>query len=364
MLRLHTSGTTQRIWAATLVQAATLGEGVRNFLFDAFLHFARHERPSLATPDGESPPPKGDRVWLPPNNWGRHLVGQPERARGRLDTKGRTRYHEPNMAHPPPSTTPIDTMAWKRRTWVDRLTFLSTFRGACPGGTPQPRQPAARPLHLHDSHVQETLHPLNHPLPHTKRHPAGPLHQILPPRRLHPPPRTTRGHDTYTREDEPDEPHITGTWGCRSLDTVLSIRSRNQGLGRVMYCVAKWTQRTWQIPAEQWAWKVTLRPQQREAPMVCTGPSPPRPITIQLCLNMVAARLMTLLWPGPDTPTQNYPHLTEDDMPGIKHHFFGTLECLQQAQPDDLELQWTPLPQIVHLTAHPRQLHDATAHHT
>ena len=62
---------TQRIRATTLVQADTVGEGVRDFLFDAFLHVARHDRPPLATPDGESQPPKGDRMWVPPIDWGR-----------------------------------------------------------------------------------------------------------------------------------------------------------------------------------------------------------------------------------------------------------------------------------------------------
>ena len=67
MLRLHTPGITQRIRAATLVQAATLGEGARDFLFHAFLHIAKKERPLLATPVGECPPLLGDRVWVPPN---------------------------------------------------------------------------------------------------------------------------------------------------------------------------------------------------------------------------------------------------------------------------------------------------------
>ena len=40
VLRLHTSGTTQRIRAANLVQAATLGNGVWDLLFNAFLHAA------------------------------------------------------------------------------------------------------------------------------------------------------------------------------------------------------------------------------------------------------------------------------------------------------------------------------------
>ena len=108
-----------------------------------------------------------------------------------------------------------------------------------------------------------------------------------------------------------------------------------------MYCLAKWIQPTWQIPREKWTWKVSLRPQQREAPLNRTGPVPPRHTTMQLCPYMVAARLMTMLWPGHDTPTQGHPHLTEEDMPGIKQCFFSTLDCLQQAQPHILKLKWT-----------------------
>ena len=104
MLRLCTSSTTQRIRATTLVQPATLGEGVRDFLFDAFLPVARHDHPPLASPDGESPPPTRTRIWVPPIDWGQHLAGHP--MLGRLDAKGRTRYHEPDMAHPPRSATP------------------------------------------------------------------------------------------------------------------------------------------------------------------------------------------------------------------------------------------------------------------
>ena len=109
-----------------------------------------------------------------------------------------------------------------------------------------------------------------------------------------------------------------------------------------MYCLVKGTQRSWQIPAQRWAWKFTLRPKQREAPLNRTGPTPARPITMQLCPFMVAACLMTLLWPGPDTPTKQYPHLTEEDMPRIKQCFFGTLGCLQQSTPQVVELKWTP----------------------
>ena len=101
-------------------------------------------------------------------------------------------------------------------------------------------------------------------------------------------------------------------------------------------CTAlKQTQRTLQIPTEQWAPKVTLQspcsPQQREAPLNRTkthhsaphhhtalpvhGTSPPHDPAVA----------------SPRHPQQNYPHLTEEDMPGNQQCFFGTLECLQQS---------------------------------
>ena len=67
------------------------------------------------------------------------------------------------------------------------------------------------------------------------------------------------------------------------------------------------------------------------------GPAPPRPTPLEPYPYMVAARLMALLWQGPDTPTQNYPHLTEEDMPGIQRCFFRTLDYLQLTHPRVLE---------------------------
>ena len=88
------------------------------------------------------PPPPGDRVWVPPIDWVRHLVGHPELEQ--VTTKGRTRYREPNMAHPPPSTTPTDTMAWETRTWVDHVASVSNFTDHVPSDIPTPsnQQPA------------------------------------------------------------------------------------------------------------------------------------------------------------------------------------------------------------------------------
>ena len=73
---------------------------------------------------------------MPPIDWGLHLVGHPMPAR--VDTKGRTRYHEPNMAHPRPGATPRDTKASERETLVDQMASLSTFRDHVPGDVPTP----------------------------------------------------------------------------------------------------------------------------------------------------------------------------------------------------------------------------------
>ena len=360
MLYLRTSGTSTPIRAATLVQAATLGEGVRDFLFDAFLHVARHERPPRATPDGESPPPTGSWIWVPPIDWGRHLVGHP--VPGRVGTKGRTRHHEPDMAHPPPDATPDSTKEWERETWVARMASLSNFRHHVPGDIPAPdeQQPAPSTYMtlMYNLHYTLSTTTYDAPTDHWVVHGTD----SLLPADYTPPPHNP-GPDTYARRDDPDDPHIWGMWEPKSLDTLLSIRSGYQGLGRAMYCLAKWTQRTWGIPTDRWVWVVTLRPRQREAPPNHRGPTPPRPTTLQLCPYMVAARLMTLLWLGPHTPTQNYPHLTEEDMPGIQRCFFQTLDYLQQTHPHVLEQIWPP-PRVTHVPAQPRQRrHASTSTH-
>ena len=273
MLHLHTSGTTQRIGANTLVQAATLGERVGDFLFDAFLHVARHDRPPRPTPDGESPPPMGSRIWVPPINLGRHLVGHPVPERD--STQGRTRYRDPNMAHPPPSATPDNTKELERETWVARMASLSNFRHHVPGdiSTPDDRQPAPSTYmtlmyKLH--YTLSTTHyhgPTDHLVAFCNHCPLlGPYraadHWVvhgtdsLLPADYAPPPHNP-GLDTYARGDEPDDLHIWGTWERKSLDTLLSICSGCQGLGRAMYCLAKWTQRTWGIPTDRWLWRVT-----------------------------------------------------------------------------------------------------------
>ena len=339
MLCRRTSGTTQRIRATILVQAATLVEGVRDFLYDAFPHVARQDRPPLASPDGESPPPTGSQIWVPPIDWGRHLVGRPVPERD--STQGRTRYREPNMAHPPPDATPANTKEWERETWVAWMAYLSNFRHNVPGDIPTPddRQPTPSTYMTLMYNLHYTLSTTHYhaPTDHWVVHGTDSL--LLPD---YAPPPNNRGLYTYARGDDPDNPHIWGTWERKSLDTLLSILSGSQGLGRAMYCLAKWTQRTCGMPTDRWVWVVTLRPQQREAPPNRRGPTSPRPTTLQLCPYMVAACLMALLWPGPDTPTQSYPNHTEENMPGIQRCFFRTRDYLQQTHPHVLEQIWPP----------------------
>ena len=276
---------------------------------------------------------------MPSIGWGRHLVGHPRP--GRVDTKGRTRYHEPNMAHPAPSATPSDTKEWERETCVDRMASLSNFRDHVHGDvtTPNNQQPAPSTYMtlMYNIHYSRSTTQYHAPTGHWVVHGTDSLLSAD-----YAPPPHDPGPYAYHREDEPDNPHIWGTWERKSLDTLLFIRSASQGLGRAMYCLAKWTQRTWEMPADRWPWNVTLRPQQWEAPRNRSRPGTPRPTTPQLCPYMVAARLMALLWPGPDTPTQNYPHLTEEDMPGIQRCFLSALDYLQQTHPEVLELRWTP----------------------
>ena len=91
------------------------------------------------------------------------------------------------------------------------------------------------------------------------------------------PPPHNPGRDTYTREDKPDDPHISGTREGRSRDRLLFIRSRNHDLGKAMYCLAKWTKRTCEISTDRWLWKVRLRAKRSEVPPNRRGPTPRAP---------------------------------------------------------------------------------------
>ena len=339
MLCLRTSGTTQRTRATTLVQAATLGEGVRDFVIDAFLHVARHDRPPRATPDGESPPPAGSRIWVPPIDWGRHLVGHPVPERD--STQGRTRYSEPNMAHPPPSAIPDTTEEWERETWVARMASLSNFWHHVPGDIPTPddRQPAPSTYMTLMYNVHYTLSTTHYHAP-TDHWVVHGTDSLLPADYAPPPPHTTQA-STRTPGGTSRTTPTSRARGNANPWTRCSPSAAAAGalVGR---CIASPSgpNRPGVSPRTGGCGGSHCAPSIGKPPKNRRGPTPRRPTTLQLCPYMVAARLMALLWPGPDTPRQNYPHLTEEDMPGSQRCFFRTLDYLQQTHPHVLEQIW------------------------
>ena len=161
-------------------------------------------------------------------------------------------------------------------TWVDRMASLRNFRGHVPGDVPTPDNqqpvPSTYMTLMYNLHYNLSSTHYNAPTGHYVVHGTDSLLTAD-----YAPPSHNPGPGTYTREDEPGDPDILGTWERTSLDTLLSIRSRNQDLGKAMYCVAKCTQRTWEIPTDRWLWKVMLRPQQREGPSNRRGPTPRAP---------------------------------------------------------------------------------------
>ena len=152
----------------------------------------------------------------------------------RENTEGRTCYREPNMAHPQPSATPGNTKEWERDTWVARMAPLSNFWHHLPGNIPTPDdlQPAPSTYMTLMYNLHYTLSTTNYHAP-TDHWVVHGTDSLLP--ADYAPPPQNPGLDTYTRVVEPDDPHIWGTWGRKSLDTLLSIRSGNQGLGRATY---------------------------------------------------------------------------------------------------------------------------------
>ena len=109
---------------------------------------------------------------------------------GGVDTKGRPPYHESDMAHLPPSATSSDTKDWKRETWVDRMASLSNFRHQGPGDVPTPSTyMTLSTTHYHAPTGQSVVHGTDSLLPAD-----------------YAPSPHNPGPDTYTREDEPDDP--------------------------------------------------------------------------------------------------------------------------------------------------------------
>ena len=99
-----------------------------------------------------------------------------------------------------------------------------------PRGHPQPRQPAASPLHVHDPHVQSALHPLQHPLRRTNWPLGGARHRLAPPRRLRPPPPT---QPRLTRTPERTS-RMTPKSGARANTSPWTRRSSSAAATRAL----------------------------------------------------------------------------------------------------------------------------------
>ena len=247
---------------------------------------------------------------------------------GRVDTKGRTCYHQPDMANPPPSATPSDTKEWERETWVARMASLSKFRHHVPGDVPSTddQQPAPSTYMTLMYNVHYTLSTTHYHAPtgHWVVHGTD----SLLPADYAPPPHTTQASTRTPGRTS----RTTPTSGARGNASpwICCSPSAAATSALVGQCIAlpSGPNGPGGSPQTGGCGRSRCAPSRGRPPRTARDPPPPPPTTLQLCPYMVAARLMALLWPGPDTPTQNYHHLTEEDMPGIQRCFFRTLDYL------------------------------------
>ena len=134
---------------------------------------------------------------------------------------------------PQPSTTSTNTMAWERRTCVDRVASWSKFGDHVQADIPAPANCPPAP-----STYMTPMYNKHYTLSTTHYHAPTDTWLVHGTSSLLPADYTPSPHspdpNAYIREDKPDEAHIRGRWGQKSLETLLSIRSGNQGLGRAM----------------------------------------------------------------------------------------------------------------------------------
>ena len=158
VLRLRTFWTIQPIWLAALVQGATSAQGIRDFILDAFLHVARQEGATLATPNSERPLPERGEHLSAPVSWGRQHVGDLQTAAGShhgLQPVLRAQHGPDPTRH---RRSQHHGMAGED---LGRPRDLpEQLRGPSPPKHPHHHQPPAGPLHVHDPHIQLRLHPL------------------------------------------------------------------------------------------------------------------------------------------------------------------------------------------------------------
>ena len=184
-------------------------------------------------------------------------------------------HQTPPPPNPGPSTTPqqySSTISWERKMWVNRVTSLSNLRDHVPGDIPSPDNQHPAPSRditlMHNRHY--TL---------STSHYLAPTDTcvVLPPRRLQPPARTghapARTPGRTSRTSSTSGARGSASPWTRCYPSAAAIR----GLGREMYCLAKWTQRSWEIPAERWTGWSPPVPSRRRPPETARDPPPRAP---------------------------------------------------------------------------------------
>ena len=226
------------------------------------------------------------------------------------------------------------------------------LQGTPPGRHPNPRLPASGPLHVHDPHVPQPLHPLHHTLPRTNRLLVAPWHLLPPPRRLQPPPPRAAQAPTRTLR--------------RTILTTATSRARWGTSPRT--CCSPSSAATRALAGRCTALPNGPHGVEGHPPSPAEGgppepPIPQRPITMCLCPFMVAVRLMKSA-----LPRSTQPHPTLSPPYRREHGRQIAVLLLNPRLPPAVTFTHPGagvyLPLVTHRPAHPRQLHNATTHHT
>ena len=181
------------------------------------------------------------------------------------------------------------------------------LQGPRPGRRPRPRQPAASPsTHMTlMRNIHYTLSTTHYHAPTCTWVIHGTDSHL--PAHYPPPPRTTRAPTrtpgrTSRRTPTSGARGSAGPWRCCSPSAAstrtlarrcMALRNGPNGPGR--------------SPGSSECGRSHCAPSRERPPRNRLGLSPPPPTTLQLCAYMLAACLMALLGPGPDTPPKTTP---------------------------------------------------------
>ena len=278
---------------------------------------------------------------MPPIDWGQHLVGHPVPKRD--STQGRTRYREPNMVHPPPHATPDNTKEWERETLVARMASLSNFRHHVPGDIPTPEDQQQTP-----STYMTLMYNLHYTLSTTHYHVPtdhGVVHgtdSLLPADYAPPPPHTTHA-STRTPGGTTRTTPTSGACGNANPWTRCSP-SAAAARALVGRCIASPSGPNGPggSPRTGGCGWSRCAPSGGKPPQTTGDPPPKAPPPYSSARTWWQPASWRCCGRAQTPPPKNYPHLTEEEVPGIQRCFFRTLDYLQQTHPHVLEQLWPP----------------------